>query len=100
LEEKESYRWVQTLEKSTEALPEGVKVVTVCDREGDMYELFNEADINGQAFLIRIAQNRKTVDNQKILDEIREKPCNGRVKTRIPRYSRLNLTHNYTNHSL
>ena len=36
LEEKESYRWVQALEKNTETLPEGVHVVTVCDREGDM----------------------------------------------------------------
>ena len=36
LEEKESYRWVQTLGESTETLPEGIHVVTVCDREGDM----------------------------------------------------------------
>ena len=67
LEEKESYRWVQTLEKSTETLPEGIHVVTVCDREGDMYELFDEADSKRQAFLIRIVQNRKTAENEKIL---------------------------------
>ena len=36
LEEKESYRWVKTLGESTEALPEGIPIVTVCDREGDM----------------------------------------------------------------
>jgi len=36
LEEKESYRWVKTLNTSTAFLPEGVKVITVCDREGDM----------------------------------------------------------------
>ena len=36
LEEKESFRWVQSLETSTGSLPEGVKVLTVCDREGDM----------------------------------------------------------------
>ena len=51
-------------------------------------ELFDEADSSGQAFLIRIMQNRKTVENQKILDEIRTKPCMGRVKTVIPRNSR------------
>jgi hypothetical protein len=36
LEEKESYRWVQALEASTADVSEGVHIVTVCDREGDM----------------------------------------------------------------
>jgi hypothetical protein len=53
-----------------------------------MRELFDEADRKGQAFLIRIVQNRKTVENKKIMDEIRIKPCSGRVKTKIPRNSR------------
>jgi len=88
LEEKESHRWVRTLGESTESLPEGIRVVTVCDREGDMYELFDEADSAGQAFLIRIAQNRKTAENEKILDAIRAKPRMGRVKAVIPRNSR------------
>jgi hypothetical protein len=88
LAEKESYRWVQTLGESVPALPEEIPVVTVCDREGDMYELFDEADRKGHAFLIRIVQNRKTVENKKIMDEIRAKPCLGRVKTKIPRNSR------------
>ncbi|MCL2138975.1 MAG: IS4 family transposase, partial [Treponema sp.] len=88
LEEKESFRWVQTLGESTIDVPETVHVVTVCDREGDMYELFDKADSEGQAFLIRIVQNRKTVENGKILDEIREKPCMGKIQTTIPRDSR------------
>jgi len=91
LGDKESFRWVQTLGESTVGVPPGVKVVTVCDREGDMYELFDEADREGQAFLIRIVQNRKTVENGKILDEIREKRCAGRVKTTVPRDSRRGL---------
>jgi hypothetical protein len=88
LEEKESFRWVQTLGSSTEGLPESLHIVTVCDREGDMYELFDEADRIGQPFLIRIVQNRKTAGNRKILDEIRKKRCYGRVKTIVPRNSR------------
>jgi hypothetical protein len=91
LEEKESFRWIQTLGESTIGVPQGVPIVTVCDREGDMYELFDEAVREGQAFLIRIVQNRKTVENEKILDEIREKPCMGKVKTTIPRDSRRGL---------
>jgi hypothetical protein len=36
VEEKESFRWLETLERSTTDIPEGVKVITACDREGDM----------------------------------------------------------------
>ena len=71
LEEKESYRWVETFEKSTALLPEEVKVITVCDREGDMYELLDAIESKGRLFLIRVAQNRITVDNRLILDAIK-----------------------------
>ena len=47
LEEKESYRWVKTLQTSTADMPEGVKVINVCDREGDMYELLDVAETAG-----------------------------------------------------
>ena len=42
-------------------------------------------------FLIRVAQNRMTTDNMKILDAIRKKRCMGRVEITIPRDSRRNL---------
>ena len=67
LEEKESVRWVQALAASTAALPKTVKVITVCDREGDMYELLDAAETSGQLFLIRAAQNRMTVEDSAIL---------------------------------
>jgi hypothetical protein len=91
LEEKESYRWVKTLERSRETKEEGVKVINVCDREGDMYELLDAAERKGELYLIRIAQNRMTKDNNKILDTIREKSCKGKVEIRVPRDIRKNL---------
>ena len=91
LEEKESYRWVKSLETSTVGLPEGIKAITVCDREGDMYEMLDAAERGGHLFLIRVAQNRMTMDNRKILDAIRMKSCMGKVKITIPRDSRRNL---------
>ena len=85
LEEKESFRWIQTMVKSAEPMPEGTQVVTVCDREGDMYELIDEAACNNQKFLIRVAQNRRIVGNEKIMDAVRAKSCGGRVKVMLPR---------------
>ena len=73
LEEKESFRWVGSLEASNASLPETVKVLNVCDREGDMYELLDAAEAGGHLYLIRVAQNRMTMDNKKILDTIRKK---------------------------
>jgi hypothetical protein len=91
IEEKESFRRLETLERSTAAIPEGVKVITVCDREGDMYELFAKAQSLNEPVLIRIVQNRMTVENKKILDEIQKEQCQGKIEVTIPRDSRSNI---------
>ena len=39
VEKRESQRWIESLEKSQEALPEGVKGITVADREADIHKL-------------------------------------------------------------
>jgi hypothetical protein len=88
IEEKESFRWLETLERSTANIPDDINVITVCDREGDMYEFFAKAVSLNKPFLIRIVQNRMTVENKRILDEIRKKQPQGRVGVTIPRDSR------------
>src|SRR6266487_4220395 len=40
IEEKESYRWLQSLEATKQAMPEDTHIITVTDREGDIFELF------------------------------------------------------------
>ena len=93
IEEKESFRWRglksdETLERSTADIPDAIKVVTVCGREGDMYEFFAKAIALNKPFLIRIVQNRMTVENKRILDEIRKVQPQGRAGVAIPRDSR------------
>jgi hypothetical protein len=88
IEEKESNRWLVMMEEVCRNIPDEIKVINVCDREGDIYELFDKAVQNNLLFLIRIVQNRMTVENERILDEIRQKPCVGRINTVIPRDSR------------
>ncbi|MDR2078728.1 MAG: hypothetical protein LBP74_03270 [Treponema sp.] len=91
IEEKESKRWLETMENAGRGIPADIQVLHICDREGDNYELFDKAIQSGRHFLIRIVHNRKTVENEQILDKIRKTPCKGRVTAHIPRDSRRNL---------
>lgn len=57
--EKESFKWLQGLNG---ALPASKSVVTVCDREGDVYELFQYAHDVEQHFIVRATQDRSLKD--------------------------------------
>ena len=91
IEEKESYRWLRTMENSSRDLPGGIKVIHVCDREGDMYELFEKAVVTDKSFLIRIIQNRPTLDSGRLIDSVKKLEPAGSVDIRIPRDSRRNI---------
>jgi hypothetical protein len=85
IEEKESYRWVETLRKSVELVPPEVEPITICDREGDIYELYEEAQELKSGFVIRTAQDRKTETSDKIFAKIRKAPSIGYATIEIPR---------------
>ena len=91
IEEKESYRWLKAMENGTADIPEGTKIINICDRESDIYELFDKAEKTNKAFLIRAAYNRMTSDNEKVLDEIKKENPIGETKVVIPRDSRKNI---------
>jgi len=63
MEEKESYHWLEAL-KNTDAIMGDTQVVTVCDREADMYGLFELGDRLKSPVLVRAnvdrAINRKS----------------------------------------
>ncbi len=57
--DKESYKWVESMEWSVEVEQElNVKIIHVADREGDMKELFNYAFENQLDFMVRAKHNR------------------------------------------
>ncbi len=60
LEAKESYKWIEALSQTQTRTPEGVEVITICDREADIYEFFIEA--KEHPFVIRAAQHRRSED--------------------------------------
>ena len=58
IQKKDSMRWVEALEKTHASFAShSTQVVTVCDREGDMYDLFLRAHNLNRPLLVR-AKNR------------------------------------------
>ena len=88
IEEKESFRWIETLRDATSVVPEGVHFFTICDREGDFYELYAEAKELGTDFVIRVTHDRTSDTNEKIASKIRKTGAVGNVTINIPRDSR------------
>jgi len=91
IEEKESYRWLEMLQNTTSLLPD-TQVVTVCDREADMYDLFRLSDALGSPVLVRANVNRSVNKKSryaekavsKLWDFIRGKRCRGSFEVRVP----------------
>lgn len=57
--DKESHRWITTLDQTVVALPETLTIVMVADREADIYDLFAHERRPGVELLIRATHNRK-----------------------------------------
>lgn len=64
IEAKESYRWLQAFEQTIALSPNDVHVITVCDREADMYEMFALAQQQDAHLLVRASANRAIVDSE------------------------------------
>jgi hypothetical protein len=67
--EKESFKWLQGL-RSLPKLKQ--RVITVCDREADIYELFQDA-VNAQKdFIVRVCRNRRLEDATLLYEQLGE----------------------------
>lgn len=69
-EEKESFKWQRASEKLTERMgKEMSRVVSVCDREADIYEYLSWKVNRGQHFVVRVSSNRVLKDGLGTLKE-------------------------------
>lgn len=86
IQEKESYKWLKSMEVSSQWVPAGVKAVTVCDRESDIFEFLHFASQKGQDVLIRAIQERRVLDEQVGLKEAMNKQeIAGYITIHLPR---------------
>jgi len=91
IEEKESYRWIETTRNTLERVPEGVESVVICDREGDFYELYADMISLGTLFVVRLSQDRETLDGERSIQQLRRTKACGEVEIAVPRDTRKNI---------
>lgn len=90
IDDKESLKWIKSFKAVNEANREcpNTTFVSICDREGDIYDLFVEAGKkeNCAKLLVRSekSRNRKT-DGDFIWDKIKSVASSGIQEVRIPR---------------
>ena len=83
LQAEESYKWIEALLQTHTRTPEGVEVITVCDREADVYEFFVEA--KESPFVRRAAQNRRSEDTYGSLQAlVSHAPLSGEFTLDVP----------------
>ena len=86
IEEKESYKWITALRETVQLTPAGVQVISVCDREADVYELFVEAEQLAAGLLVRATQDRKLLDDEtgKVWAAATTAPVSGHLRVQVP----------------
>lgn len=79
IEDKESVKWLTALRDTTAQTPVGVEVVSVGDREADVYELFVEAEKLQTGLLVRAAQERSLMPPEQgpMWDNVASQPVIG-----------------------
>jgi hypothetical protein len=85
LEERESIRWIDSLRSTAEiAAKTSCRIVTVCDREADMYEFFLESKRLNQDVLVRCFRDREVNEDEVVVwDFVEGLPIAGKMNVKI-----------------
>jgi len=90
-EEKKSFRWIEGLRDCvalSETLP-NTRLINVCDREADMFELFFEQQRTATVELVVRAQHNRRLasGDEKLFQAVRDTPIRGHVEVPVKRRS-------------
>src|SRR5215831_1652117 len=86
IEKKESIRWLEALRETQQLISSPPRVITVCDREADMYEFFQEASTLKAQRVVRVALNRRLQDGEEkyLFDRMNKLPKVGQLQLSLP----------------
>lgn len=90
IEHKESYKWLKSYQAVANAQAQcpDTQMISVGDREADLYELFHLAnqEPEGPALLVRASHNRTLKKEQgRLWDYMNTQPCGGTQDIQVPR---------------
>ena len=86
IEEKESYRWIESFRASQKALPDNARGIFIADRGADIYELFLDPRKQNMDILVRALHNRTLTDSsEKMFQELEKTNCLGTIKVLVNR---------------
>jgi len=89
IEEKESYRWILTAEKSKKVLSEASCVTFIGDRENDIYEFIDRIPDEKTRIITRVWHDRRLDDHEdKIFSHLEKQEEAGRIVIKIPQEKR------------
>ncbi len=92
IRDKENVKWLERLDRNLEGIPGQVTVVTVCDREADVYGLIRKALLEEKPILIRATCKRRMIEEHRALFALVEScPEAGKILIDIPRNTRSNV---------
>ena len=85
-EDKESFKWQKSSENIKPRLGAQIsKVISVCDREADVYEYIRFQLTHGRRFVVRATQNRILIDDERLLfDALATEPVLGKYTIGVP----------------
>ena len=67
IEAKESFRWIESLRKVQAEVADASTILTVADREADIFELFADSRPEGSELLIRACRDRRVAGEHRYL---------------------------------
>ena len=91
IQEKESYKWIESSLKSKEVLQAAREIIIIQDREGDIYEQFAVVPDSQTHLLIRAKSNRIVPGKQKLFDYLSGQPLQGTYQVEVEGDKRRNI---------
>lgn len=86
IKDKESQRWLTSQAATEEVIPKGRRIITIADREADIYDLFALPRRQGAELLIRATHNRRVNHEAKyVWEAMRQVPSHGQFLFEMPR---------------
>lgn len=91
IEEKESYKWIESSQNSKKVLSKAKEIIIIQDREGDIYEQFGIVPDQKTHLLVRARANKTLSDKTKLFDYIANQPSKGTYSIELEGDKRKNI---------